>query len=272
MKIVENNKPLAAIVGGFEGGGTTMLSQILREHPRLDSGFEGGFLLAKTPKDFLSLQPYARDLKNLWNLSDPDLEEICSQPIWPDVYRKLRELSPVIENKESWIFDKTPRYMAYLTEVLQKVPNVPCIILVRDPRAVFWTRVKRTYNNAPEGISKLEWMEKELDPACNAYLAYAKGWQKAVENEELASRILLVQYESLCLNTEEESKRLIEFLGLKFYPTILSFDNKDPRYHPCRGKEVSTNYLTEYKQHLSEDICQEIVEKTSEFKDWLWND
>ncbi len=45
--------PLFALVCGFEKSGTTLLNEILRRHPGVDSGFECGFLLGQSPRDFL---------------------------------------------------------------------------------------------------------------------------------------------------------------------------------------------------------------------------
>ncbi len=270
MKIVQNNKPLAVIACGFEGGGTTMLSEVLKQHPRLEGGFEGGLLLVENPEDFLSLEPYCTDLKKLWDVSEDDLKYVCQGQIWPDVYRRLREKAQIIKNKETWLVDKTPRYMAYLPGVLKKVPNVPCIVLTRDPRSVLWTRAKRTYKkNAPEGLTRTEWADKELEISCKTYLTYAKGWQRAIE-KGFGEQILLVKYESLCTSQEAEVQRIFEFIGMKFDPSYLSIQGKDPRYHPCRGNEISVKYLAEYKEHLSEKTTKKVLEMTEEFKEWWY--
>jgi hypothetical protein len=60
-KFISDNKPLAAIVCGFPNGGTTLISEILRTHPELDSGFEGGFLLSEQPSKFLDLTQLAKE-------------------------------------------------------------------------------------------------------------------------------------------------------------------------------------------------------------------
>jgi Sulfotransferase family len=270
MKIVQNNKPLAVIVCGFEGGGTTMLSEILKQHPRLESGFEGGFLLVDKPQEFLSLEPYCTDLKKLWEVSEEDLKYICQGEIWPDVYRRLHDRAKIIKKNDTWLVDKTPRYMAFLPSVLQKVPNVPCIVLTRDPRSVLWTRTKRTYNkNAPKGLTRTEWAERELEPACQAYLAYARGLRQAME-KGFGDKILLVKYESLCINQETEVMRIFDFIGMQFDLSYLSIKDKDPRYHPCRGNEISVQYLTEYKDNLSEETAEKALKMTEEFKSFWY--
>lgn len=263
------NPVLAAIVCGFEGGGTTMLSEILRQHPNLSSGFEGGVLLAESPSKFLTIEPYYSNLRELWSLSNEDMLYIFSANNWLEVYERLRNRSPVIKDKSAYLFDKTPRYMAYLPEILEKVCNVPCIVLVRDPRAILWTRTKRTYENAPPELSIEKWAEQEREDTIHAYLAHAEGWERAIQSG-FESRILLVQYEHLCINQEVEAKKIFDFLGFDFEKSYLSFRNKDPRYHPCRGEDVSIHYLTEYKENLSNESCEKILFMTQKFQDWWY--
>lgn len=40
---------MKAVVYGYERGGTSLIAELLRQHPALDGGFEGGFLLGKKP-------------------------------------------------------------------------------------------------------------------------------------------------------------------------------------------------------------------------------
>jgi hypothetical protein len=267
MKIVKNNKPLAAVVCGFEHSGTTLISEILRQHPRLDSGFEGGFLLNQEAKQFLNCEPYYTNLKGGWGVSDEDLQYICNVETWRELYQRLRERSSVIKSKTTWLFDKTPRYMQKLDHVLKQVPGVPCVVIYKDFRALMWSSFKR--NGKGKGLTIEEWYEKIFPLTCHYTLSCARGWKQAIENG-LEERILLVRYEKLCTDKTKVSQQIFEFLGLEFDESYLSFEK--PRYRHVYGKEVSTNYLTEYTQHLPEKICQEIVEKTAEFKDWLWNE
>ncbi|MEO0927719.1 MAG: sulfotransferase [Cyanobacteria bacterium J06643_13] len=269
MNIVENNYPLAAIACGFAGGGTTMLGEILRQHPKLDSGFEGGLLLASEAADFKTIEPHYSSLKKMWKVSDEDLEHVCAANTWAEVYQRLKDSSPAITDKNVLLFDKTPQYMRRLPNILSKVPNVPCIVLVRDPRAFLWTRAKRTYKNAASGLSKPEWADKTVEKAGETYLKFARGWKRAMETSH-ADRILLVNYESLCLDKEQQSKKIFDFMGLDFDPNYLTFQNKDDRHTPCHGNEVSTEFLDEYKQYLSQSTQQKMLAITKNYKDWFW--
>jgi|GEM_PF-2378211 len=261
MKISENNKPLVAVLCGFEHSGTTMLSEMLRQHPKLDSGFEGGFLLNENARDFLTCEPFYTNLKGGWGVNDEDLRYICAVDTWGELYARLREKAGVIKDKNTWIFDKTPRYMQVLPQVLERVPGVPCIVIVRDFRSVLWSSYKRT------GLTIDEWYKKTFKLTCNHTLSYCRGWKEAME-KGYGERILLIQYEDLCVNKDKEAKKIFDFLELEFEESYLSFEER--RYAHVKESQVSTKYLTEYKGNLPEEICQEAIKVTEEYKDWLW--
>lgn len=260
-KIVQNNNPLKVLVCGFEHSGTTLVSEILRQHPQLDSGFEGGFLLNDSIHQFLSTEPFYTNVKGGWGVNDDDLKYICYAEEWPEVYRRLRERATIIKNKDVLLFDKTPRYMQVLPSVLQRVPNVSCILIVRDFRAIFWSSFKRT------GLTIDEWYEKIFPITVNHVLSYCQGWQQAVK-QGFFDIILLVKYEKLCLNKHQESSKIFDFLGLEFVESYLSFS--EVRYPHVYGNNISNKYLLEYRDNLPSYICNKIKESMSKYSDWFW--
>ena len=68
--------PLAFIVCGFEKSGTTLLNEIFRRHPGLDSGHEVGALLGVSPRTFKAHQPYYNFCMQTWRLQASELEHI----------------------------------------------------------------------------------------------------------------------------------------------------------------------------------------------------
>ena len=264
MKILENNEPLKAIVCGFEHSGTTLVSEILRQHPRLDSGFEGGFLFCENVQDFLGAEPFYSHAKAGWGVSDEDLKYITAADNWPEVYRRLRERAEVIKDKTSWLFDKTPVYMGYLPQILEKVPDVPCIVIVKDLRAFFWSYFKRTQ------LSMDEWYNNKFEDPCNHVLFYARGWQQAIE-KGYSKRLLLIKYENLCLNPPGEVKKIFDFLDLDFHEKYLCFPNS--RYANVRGTQIYIQYLVDYLDHLPSYACDKVLELVDQhpiMKDWLF--
>jgi hypothetical protein len=261
VKLSNNNLPLFALVCGFEHSGTTLVSEILRQYPQLDSGFEGGFLLNNEAKKFLTTEPFYTNCKKGWGLSDQDLRYICDVNSWPELYFRLRERSTVIEDKNIWLFDKTPRYMSALSDILERVPGVPCVVIVKDFRAVFWSSYKRTK------MPLDKWYNKIFKRTMNHTLSYARSWKKALE-KGLGDRILLIRYEELCLNQETETRKIFDFMDLEFHEEYLVLNNA--KYKNVYGNKISSQYLKEYQGNLPEEICEEILALTSEYSDWVW--
>ena len=251
-------KPLIAIVCGYERGGTTLVSEILRQHPQLNSGFEGGLLFSDNPHDFRSLEPYVTSLKISWGVSDDDLEYICSGVNWQNVYTRLLEKSTKVDSK--YIFDKTPRYMEYLSDVLARV-NVPCVAIVRDPRALFFSWAKRS------GMSIDDWCKFHLSAAIERYQRYGRGFKNAWTI--YPERILVVQYESLCETPIIESKRIMTMIGLDFDQAFVQFVSPLKNIHE---KNVSSKFMFEYKNHFGDKECSLIKSRLREFKTWFWNE
>ena len=265
MEFSNRTEPIAAIVCGYERGGTTLLSQILRQHPSLSSGFECGFLLADDISKFPDIEPFATMIKPGWNINENDVEYICQADSWVEAYKRLQQRSPLCENGEgNKIFDKTPKYMEQLSSVMRKLPDVPCIVLVRDPRAVLWSWAKRSE------LSVEKWAKHHLSRSCDRYNSYANGWLEASESD-LSSRILLVQYEELCTSQIENSRKIFDFIDVGFEETFLEFSENTKRFNNVYGGQVSSEYLCEYENNFSDEICCEILDATGRFSKWFWN-
>lgn len=254
------NLTLKAIVCGYERGGTSLIAELLRQHPDLDGGFEGGFLLGKRPRDFLSISPYRSNVKPGWGITEEELRYICDTDSWQDLYSRLRARAREVEDKRAWLFDKTPKYMETLSQVLTRVPDVPCIVVVRDPRAVLWSWAKRS------GTGVEEWTAEHLKSSCKRYVLYGKGWQSAVK-AGFASRIFLVRYEAFCTDPGAWAMKMFRFLGMEFHDSFLHFS---PRFPNVYGSTPSRMYMEEYKRAFPDRVCKQILSRTGRFRGWLW--
>jgi len=245
---------LLCLVCGFERGGTTTVSELLCQAPGVVAGFEGGFLLARDPASFPSVEPYYGMALRGWGLALEDMEHICAAPGWEELYRRLAERFRPGEQVR--VLDKTPRYMERLPEVMAKVPGVPAVVIVRDPRALFWSWLKRA------GERPADW----LATFAGRYLSYAAGYRAALD-AGLESRLLLVRHEDLSLHPEEEGRRIFSFLGLDFDPSYVTFS---PRFQNVRGAGVTSAFVLEYRDHLTQGECEQILQATSACAEWRW--
>jgi hypothetical protein len=254
MKNVNNKLPLFCLIAGFERGGTTLLLNILKQHPNLDAGFEGGLLLAKSPKDFINKDPYFTMLHRGWKINKEYLiQALSNSPEWMDAYRNIINLSSILKNKNVQIIDKTPKYLENLPQITKKVPQIPCIVIVRDPRSVIWSWAKRMDSSI------------NIKKSCERYLRYYCGWKNTINK----NRIYLIKYESLCLNPEAEIQKLFNFLKLDYSTNYLKIVyNKNISIH---GNQVNTNFIDEYKRFLTQQTTNNIIKLTEQAADWHWN-
>ena len=244
-----NQDPLYCIICGFERSGTTLVAELLRQHPKIDGRFECGFLLAENPAHFLVFENYVNNLK-FWGITKENIVHICQAETWAEAYRRLLERSNIL-NKSVWLYDKTPRYMLYLNKVMAKV-EVPCIATVRDPRAVYWSHQKR--------------IETDLKGFCDFYLGYGRAWKDALER--YPDRLLLVRHEQFCTEPECESRRIYDFLGLEFRPEyILLAESTNPYVN--RGG-IAAETIHEYRGNITAEAEDYILEQTAEFACWHW--
>ncbi|MFW2383964.1 MAG: sulfotransferase family protein [Acidimicrobiales bacterium] len=252
--------PLCALVCGFEKSGTTLINEILRRHPRLDSGHEVGVLLVDSPREFHTKQPYYSFFRETWKLSKAEAEEICDTDDWSTFYRRARTLSPVIVDKSVSIFDKTPVYMLHLSDVLDKAP-LPCIVSVRDPRALMnsWA------NWSGHSADAESWLDEHFERNRDRFLSYARGYRRASRSH--AELLRVSQFEELSNSPETEFEKIFEFLGLEFRTEYLSFESE----HFVYGNAVSTDYVFAYRDSLSSELCERILDATSEFEEWHYH-
>lgn len=253
--------PLAVIACGFEHGGTTLLTEVLRMSSVLEGGFEGGLLLNDTPAPFLRTEPYRKNLLSGWGLSERDVEYICEASNFGIAYTRLRERSTVISSKESLLFDKTPRYMSQLPEVMSRAPDVSAVVILRDLRATLWSSFKRTR------MSVVEW-EREIYPVTRKHLlSYIRGLARAVERPE-RDRLFIVRHEDLLENPSALTEELFSFLRLPYIFSATRFEQ--PTYRHVHGGGLRKSVNTEYQGKLPERVCEEIIDLSAPLLDQIF--
>jgi hypothetical protein len=254
---------LHVIVCGFEHGGTTLVGELLRQHESLDSGFEGGLLLNASPRAFPDCQPFYRNLLGSWQISDEAGRAACDTDSFAEAYRRLRDASPVLKNKSVKLFDKTPRYMQCLSDVLTRAPSIPVIAIVRDPRAVIWSSFKRHGAGDPD-----KWARELLPRTLRHTYSYAAGLRKAAHSYG-TQRVLIVQYEELCLDTPAIGPQLFDHIGLDSPKNFSTFGK--PRYDIVYGQGVEQSYIFEYRNGLPMAVQDRVRDYFSEFNSMFFD-
>jgi hypothetical protein len=70
------------------------------------------------------------------------------------------------------------------------------------------------------------------------------------------------------LYPEVETNRIFDFLGLS--QNLIRSELK-PKFKQVHGQSISSEYVYEYQNNLSEDLCQKIIELTTSEDLFVWN-
>jgi len=253
----DEERPLALLVCGFEKSGTTLLMEILRRSPVLDAGHEIGVLLGQTPRQFPDIQPYFTFFHRNWGLTLAQARACCDTDDWMQFYRRLRQESPRIGDGDVALIDKTPKYMRGLSRCLSRVPGVPCIVNVRDPRAVMHSWA--CWSGHREDAAP--WIDANLPMLCGRYLAYARGYAEAART---GAALYLNSFERMCRAPETVIPEIFAFIGVPFEADYLNFSSE----HFVYGNTVSQAYLFPWRGVYSDDLSERILHGTAEFAAW----
>lgn len=249
------------IICGLEHSGTTLASDLFRQVPGCDSGFECGVLLCTTPRDFPRKQPFYQNMLDAWKISEKDLASTCDTDSFEEFYGELYKHSGLFQDKQPTTrFDKTPRYIISLP-VVAEITKTPIIAMIKDPRAIAWSDFRRS-NRAAEDIDAWykEWMPMKRGYMERAYEGYLYAWE--------TEQCLVAPLEDLCLNTRPTLERMFTHVGLK--PSLRYLNINDSRYPNTRGKSINISTAVEHLTRLPEAIQERVLEDFGHFKKWFY--
>lgn len=256
------------LICGIEHSGTTLLSDIFRQTPDYDSGFEGGVLLSKSPHDFRSAEPFISNLKSGWGVDDLDLDYICTCDSYAECYARLYERSSVLNRSKKKIFDKTPRYLNDLEAVVSRA-DIPIFICYKDPRSIVLSDFKRAISQAEkkeEALGFENWYDQYL-PAKKRYMRTLYRNSELARTGELKN-CLPVPLEQICLDTRRTLNNVFSFAEEKFDLRYLNID--DLRFEHTRAPFIASNIPFEYFKVLTGEQILQVERDFSEFKNWFY--
>lgn len=233
-------KNLEFIICGYERSGTTLLNEIFRNHPELDSGFEVGVLLANSIANFKTLNPYNRITTNGWGLTKSSFDYICQSKTYDEFYFRLKEKSPFI-NQNCKIFDKTPAYMGNLHNIVYMV-DVPIVVLYKSPAEQFrgWTMV---------GHGAEEIINTKYSIFLNKYKNSVESYLKVKDNP----KVMLVYYNDLVNNPDLMLDKIFKHVGYDYKP-----DYKNIKSKYLKTKILDNTHLGKYKIYLGNKLISKI--------------
>jgi sulfotransferase family protein len=237
---LEGPGPLPALyddpvfVVGHRKTGTTLLLELLDGHPDLVvlPGESNHFLTFLPQFGGLPPEALAVEAQRWWLLrlvSPSGIPPFWAAGPWPDPYRaftrRLLALVPAYPDRDplglaavalagnggaAWV-EKTPGQEHIVDEMLQRYPQARFLHVVRDPRSV------------AAAVSRLDAQTGEETDLVALGLTIRRSFEAAAENAERLGpgRYLVVRYEDLVAGPEPAMRRVADFLGLEWSPTLL---------------------------------------------------
>jgi hypothetical protein len=206
------------IICGLEHSGTTVVSDIFRQHVGCDSGWECGVLLCDSHREFENFDPFSKNILKGWGVSKQQLKDACLSDTISGFYDLLYKSSSIKGISDAYIrFDKTPRYISNLREIHENI-NIPVIAVTKDLRSIVASDFKRSRLNQDQFD---EWYKKYL-PSKKRYLkSVYQGYQYAENNPNCE----LIRLEDLCFDSKKTIKRMFQKVGLTAKIEYFIFEN-----------------------------------------------
>jgi len=249
---------LGAIVCGMEHSGTTLVSDLLRQTGSYEAGFECGVLLTEKPRDFPGLEPFYGFMCEGWSISPGALARICDTDSFEEFYAGLAAASPLLRADQK-IFDKTPRYIARLDEIMART-RAPIIVIHKDPRASAYSDWRRS------GVANFDvWFESYFGPKRKYMSNCYRGYELAKSKPD---RAVTVSLEALCFDSRRTCERMFSHLGVPFSLEYMMLE--DLRYANTKGSYVSPSIVMGYRKGLTAHQQQMVSRAFADFKDWFY--
>jgi tetratricopeptide (TPR) repeat protein len=113
--------------------------------------------------------------------------------------------------EKKFFLDKTPRYYYIIPQLYRTFPQAKFIILLRNPLAVLCSIITTW---ATSQWSKINHLKYDIIKAPNFLLKGIK---------ELGDRCLILHYEQVITNPENELKRICKSIGIEFFPEMIEY-------------------------------------------------
>ena len=243
------------IICGLEHTGTTLVSELFRQIPGCDSGFECGILLAEEISSFKNFEPFYSNLINGWKISDEKLNAACESNNLEDFYEIIYDNSLLFDDLPFIRFDKTPRYISQLENIYSKL-SVPVIVTCKSIESIAWSDYKRS-KYFPQKNHK-DFLETYIKPKKNYLKKALNGYKYALSSQNC----YLIHLEDLCFNAYRESVQIFNHCKQIFKTEYFVLNNK--RFKNTRGKSIDISVGSDHLVNSSKDF-QELIR--SEFKD-----
>jgi tetratricopeptide (TPR) repeat protein len=233
--------PDPIFIVGLPRSGSTLLEQILSSHSQVDGTMELPNILALAQKlrrgERMSSTNYYPAVLN--DLSQQQLAEFGEQ--------FLRE-TRVHRGSAPFFIDKMPNNFRHIGLISLILPNAKIIDARRHPMACCFSGFKQLFAEGQEFTYGLE----EIGTYYKDYVELMDHWDKV-----LPGKVLRVQYEDVVADLDTQVRRILDYCGLEFEESCISF------------YETDRSIRTPSSEQVRQPIYQSGVEQWKNFEIYL---
>jgi tetratricopeptide (TPR) repeat protein len=222
---------------GMSRAGSTLIEQILASHPSIEGTMELPNMLG-----------IARGLADEFEDRVSAIASLQPERCAELGERYLRETSAYRKTKKPYFIDKMPSNWLYVPLIHLTLPNARIIDARRHPLACCFSNFKQNY-------ARGQAFSYDLSDLGKYYSDYVR--MMAQMDEVLPGKVHRVFHEDLVDNTEEEVRRLLDYLGLPFDEQCLRFYENERAVRTASAEQVRR------------PINRQGVDQWREYEPWL---
>ena len=199
-------------IGGAPRSGTTLVQNILDSHPDICGGPE--FLLLK---EIINLRR-----KIHLNIKREFFADLCSYDEADSRICSLIEkffLPLANQNNCSFYSEKTPENILIFSELIELFSASHFIYVVRDPRAVVSSLLQVGKRAKMKEINRAKYIRNLQAAIVHTKHCLEVGFGSVRNTPE---KVLVLGYENLVINPDNETKKICDFLGIEWSKQMLN--------------------------------------------------
>ncbi len=259
MDSKKNNAPFFIL--GRERSGTTMLRVNLNNHSNIYIPPESPFILNLYKKygkqTNINPKTFIEDLKQdpyllKWDIDYQKLTDELSSLNVQSFTNFCIEILKHLSNGKVIVGDKNPTYSLFGFTLHHLFTGSKFIWIIRDYRAQV------------NSMLKVNFERKIVSSLASRWVAYNKSID-TLKNKH-PNQVLLIKYENLVSNPEDNYKKVCTFLGVDYESNLLNTDKENSEFysghHLSLGEKMNTKHIDEWKTELTQEqikICEMIA-------------
>ena len=214
-----------------------------------------GLLLFDSPRHYFveMNNPWRDHIQGGWGIDYEELKHACDTDSNEVFYDRLITASSIVKETDTIFFDKTPRYLMRIRQVMKKM-DIPIIVLYKDPRAIVFSNWKRRKLDLPF----IPWLE------VNKEKQYIRKCFRNIANiqKNPNSPCLVASLEEIGASPVETVGKMFEHVGIEFKEEYLRIGSS--RYAQTKGNEINPSLPFEYKTALSAEEQDALTQQLTE--------